>query len=69
MAKGRLHMAFKLKPTRGKRSASYKTVYLPQNTIDDIAAIAKDNNTSFNNVVVSMIEHCLYEEDDKPAQE
>ncbi|MBM6976714.1 hypothetical protein [Intestinimonas butyriciproducens] len=29
--------------------------------IEQIEAIAKENETSFNNVVISMIEHCLAE--------
>jgi len=60
-------MAFILKPTRKKADATYKTIYLPQEVNDAIVAIAKTNNTSFNNVVVSMIEYCLNEpEEDAP---
>ena len=40
----------------------YKTIYLRQSVIDAVEKIAKDNQTSFNNVVVSMIERCLEEE-------
>ena len=42
--------------------AGYKTIYLRQSVIDAVEKIAKDNQTSFNNVVVSMIERCLEEE-------
>ena len=52
-------MAFIPKKTKKKVEASYKTIYLRQTTIDAINQIAKDNETSFNNVVVSMIERCL----------
>ena len=30
--------------------------------------IAKDNDTSFNNVVISMIEHCLSEDDQEKTK-
>lgn len=61
-------MAFVLKPTRKKANATYKTIYLPQQVNDAVVAIAKANNTSFNNVVVSMIESCLDEQDDVENQ-
>ena len=52
-------MAFKPKATKKKVEAGYKTIYLPQELINQINDIAKQNETSFNNVVVSMIEQCL----------
>lgn len=55
-------MKFKLKPTKGKEEAVYKTIYIKQNLVDQIDQIAKENNTSFNNVVISMVESCLSEE-------
>lgn len=54
-------MSFVPKQTRKKVEAGYKTIYLRQSLIDQIERIAKDNETSFNNVVVSMIERCLEE--------
>lgn len=54
-------MAFVPKPTKKKNESTYKTIYLPKSVSDAVDAIAKENNTSFNNVVVSMIEHCLEE--------
>ena len=46
--------------------AGYKTIYLRQTLIDALENIAQENDTSFNNVVVSMIERCLeVEEPDK----
>ncbi len=56
-------MSFVPKKTKEKVAAGYKTIYLRQSLIDQIDQIAKDNSTSFNNVIVSMIEKCL--EDDK----
>ena len=60
-------MAFVPKPTKEKNKSVYKTLYLSQQLADEISQIAKDNVTSFNNVVVSMIEHCLQEESENPT--
>ena len=54
-------MPFVPKKTKGKVQSSYKTLYLSQELIDKITKIAKKYGTSFNNVVVSMIEKCLDE--------
>lgn len=59
-------MSFVPKQTRKKVEAGYKTIYLRQSLIDQIERIAKDNETSFNNVVVSMIERCLEDEEGEP---
>lgn len=56
-------MKFKLKPTKGKEETVYKTVYIKKTLADEIDKIAKENSTSFNNVVISMIESCLQDED------
>lgn len=50
---------FKLKPTKNKESASYKSIYIKNHLIKEVERIAKENNTSFNNVIISMIEECL----------
>lgn len=58
-------MKFKLKPTKGKNGeklAVYKTLYIKQVLVDQIDKIASENDTSFNNVVISMIESCLSDE-------
>ncbi len=52
-------MAFIPNPSRKKREALYKTVYLSKELRDKIERIAKAYDTSFNNVVVSMLEECL----------
>ena len=59
-------MPFKPKKTKQKVEAGYKTIYLRQSLIDEIEKIAKENSTSFNNVVVSMIERCLEESESEP---
>lgn len=58
-------MKFKLKPTKnknGQKAAVYKTLYIKRSLVDEIDKIARENDTSFNNVVISMIESCLSEE-------
>ena len=52
-------MAFKPKPTKAKVAAVYKSIYIKEELVKEVEKIAKENNTSFNNVVISMIEECL----------
>jgi hypothetical protein len=52
-------MKFVPKKTKEKEPTSYKTLYLKEKLVNEVEKIAKENNTSFNNVVVSMIETCL----------
>lgn len=52
-------MKFIPKKTKEKEPTSYKTLYLKDSLVKEIEKIAKENNTSFNNVIVSMIETCL----------
>lgn len=52
-------MKFVPKKTKEKEPTSYKTLYLKDSLVKEIEKIAKENNTSFNNVIVSMIEACL----------
>lgn len=52
-------MKFVPKKTKDKNQSTYKTLYLKESLVKDIEKIAKENDTSFNNVVVSMIETCL----------
>lgn len=55
-------MKFDLKPTKEKEPSVYKTLYLKRSVAVRLEEIAAENKTSFNNVVVSMIESCLKEE-------
>lgn len=55
-------MPFKPKPTRKKIEATYKSLYIASEVVEKVEQVAKENDTSFNNVVVSMIEKCLDEE-------
>ncbi len=52
-------MKFVPKNTKYKEVSVYKTLYLKENVVKELEKIAKENDTSFNNVVVSMIEYCL----------
>ena len=52
-------MKFEIKNTKEKAEATYKTLYIKQLLVDQIEEIAKEHETSFNNVVISMIENCL----------
>lgn len=51
----------KLKKTQNKDPAGYKSLYIKDKLVKQIEKIATDNNTSFNNVIISMIEWCLKE--------
>jgi len=55
-------MTWTLKKTKEKVKCSYKTLYIADHVIDELNKIAKDNGTSFNNVIISMIESCLDED-------
>lgn len=52
-------MPFIIKKTKEKEPASYKSLYIKDKLIKEVEMIAKANNTSFNNVIISMIEYCL----------
>lgn len=54
-------MKFEIKKTKGKETACYKSLYIKDKLVKEIERIAEENNTSFNNVVISMIEHCIEE--------
>lgn len=55
-------MKFEVKRPPIKEEAIYKTLYIKRSLVDGIEKIAAENKTSFNNVVVSMIESCLKED-------
>lgn len=57
-------MAFTPKKTKDKQPATYKTIYLSAKLVEQINTIARTYDTSFNNVVVSMVEQCLEDADD-----
>ena len=49
-------MKFVPKKTKDKEPSSYKSLYLKDCLVKEIEKIAKENDTSFNNVIVSVIE-------------
>lgn len=57
---------FRIKQTKQKTKSVYKTLYLSETLADQVQQLAKENETSFNNVLVSMIEYCLQEKDALP---
>ena len=56
-------MKFKIKRTRDKEACTYKTLYIKKEVSEQIEKIATEYKTSFNNVVISMIEACLSDGD------
>ncbi len=53
-------MDFVIRQTRQKDPASYKSLYIKDDLLKEVEKIAKEHGTSFNNVVISMIEACIY---------
>ncbi len=53
------------KDTKKKESSVYKSLYIKEDLSKKIEEIAKINNTSYNNVIISMIEFCLLDDKDK----
>lgn len=49
-------MPFNPKPTKQKVKAGYKSLYIRDELSEKINELAKKHNTSFNNVVISIIE-------------
>ena len=50
-------MAFQPKPTKQKVKAGYKTLYISDELSEKITKIAIKHETSFNNVVISILEN------------
>ncbi len=49
-------MSFKPKATKGKVKSGYKTLYITDELVQKINELAKEHETSFNNIVVSILE-------------
>ena len=56
-------MNFVPKNTKKKEISIYKSLYIKEELVKKIEEIAKINNTSFNNVIISMIEFCLLDDE------
>ena len=53
--------------SRRKEVLCYRTLYITQTLVDQINHIAQINDTNFNQVVISMIEHCLAGPEQSPS--
>ena len=62
-------MTFVPKETKKKETSVYKSLYIKEELSKKIEEIARVNNTSYNNVIISMIEFCLLEDDEKERKE
>lgn len=62
-------MAFTIKPTKRKKESVNHSIYLSKEVHDKVLKIAAENDTSFSNVVVSMIEYCLKEQESEQERE
>lgn len=58
-------MNFIPKNTKKKDNSIYKSLYIKEDLAKKVEEIAKINNTSFNNVIVSMIEFCLLDDENE----
>ena len=61
-------MTFVPKDTKKKENSIYKSLYIKEELVKKVEEIAKVNNTSFNNVIVSMIEFCLLDDNKESDQ-
>ncbi len=54
-------MPFEPKSAKKKGKGIYKSLYISEDIAEQVDKLAAENGTSFNNMVVSMIEYCLKE--------
>lgn len=52
-------MAFIPKQTKKKDVSVHRSLYIKESLMEEVEKIAIDNNTSINNVIISMIEFCI----------
>lgn len=52
-------MGFTIKKEKPKEKSTCKSIYIKKDLASVLEKMALDNNTSFNNIVLSMIEYCL----------
>lgn len=58
-------MKFEIKETKNKSDKITKSLYISSALVEKVEKIAIKNDTSFNNVIVSMIEFCLKDEEEE----
>ena len=56
-------MAFNPKPTKQKVKAGYKTLYITDELSGKINELASKHDTSFNNIVISILEDFFNHQD------
>ena len=54
-------MPFEPKSAKKKGKGIYKSLNISEDIAEQVDKLAAENGTSFNNMVVSMIEYCLKE--------
>lgn len=59
-------MSFQIKDTKKRVKHIYKTLYISETLVSKIDSLAYSNSTSFNNIIISMIESCLKDEEKSP---
>lgn len=52
-------MAFIPKQTKKKDVSVHRSLYIKESLMEEVEKIAIENNTSINNVIISMIEFCI----------
>lgn len=57
-------MAFKPRETKKKVKAGYKTLYIKDELVEKLEKLAAKHETSFNNIVISIIEDFFEENKD-----
>ena len=50
-----------IKPTKKKNETVYKSLYIKEDLFKKLEIISKEHDTSFNNVVISLLEYALEE--------
>ena len=58
-------MAFKTKPTKNKTEMLNKSLYIRADLAEKVNEIARENDTSFNNTVISILEDFFEREERK----
>lgn len=58
-------MSFNPKPTKEKVKAGYKTLYISDELSGKLSNLAEKYNTSFNNIVISIIEDFFNKNSDR----
>lgn len=48
-----------------KKGSVYKTLYISEELMEEVNRLAIANDTSFNKMVITMIEYCLQEIEEK----